>query len=195
MEGLQHLQGKLIRQGRHLRNLTSRVRRLEITLSNVNLHITDNTNAIRFLRSLFGLLLSDLNRYLMLYETILSELDHFLDALDNLSINQLSHSVIPPKEMNDLITHVKDVLVTTNSNYELIVSEVHDYYNLPFSTFACKDNRVGVPILKRVFGILTLKPQHLKVCTRKSFLLCISWNLRLFALFKTLILFISTNLF
>ena len=32
-----------------------------------------------------------------------TELNHFLDALDNLSNNQLSHSVIPPKEMNDLI--------------------------------------------------------------------------------------------
>ena len=82
----------------------------------------------------------------MLYETILSELDHFLDALDNLSNNQLSHSVIPPKEMNDLITHVKDVLVTTYPNYELIVSEVHDYYNLPFSTFACKDNTLIIHI-------------------------------------------------
>ena len=129
IEGLQHLQGELIRQGRHIKNLTSRVRRLEITLSNVNACITDNTNAIKFLSSLFGLLLSDLNRYLMLYETILSELDHFLDALDYLSNNQLSHSVIPPKEMNDLITHVKDVLVTTYPNYELIVSEVHDYYS------------------------------------------------------------------
>ena len=62
--------------------------------------VTDNTNAIRFLISLFGLLLSGLNRYLMLYETILSELGHFLDALDNLSNNHLLHSVIHPKEMN-----------------------------------------------------------------------------------------------
>ena len=48
--------------------------------------------------------------------------------------------MIHPKEMNDLITHVKGVLETTYPSYELIVSEVHDYYNLPFSTFACKDN-------------------------------------------------------
>ena len=75
--------------------------------------MTDNANAIKFLSSLFGLLLSDLNRNLMLYDTILSELDHFLDALDTLSNNQLSHSVIHPKEMNDLITHVKGVLETT----------------------------------------------------------------------------------
>ena len=146
IEGLQHLKGELIRQGRHIRNLTSRVRRLEITLTNMHARVTDNTNAIRFLSSLFGLLLSDLNRYLMLYETILSELDHFLDALDNLSNNQLSHSVIHPKEMNDLFTHVKNVLETTYPSYELIVSEVHDYYNLPFSTFACKDNTLIIHI-------------------------------------------------
>ena len=146
IEGLQHLQGELIRKGRPIRNLTTRVRRLEITLDHMNFQVTDNTNAIRLFSSIFGLLLSDLNRYLMLYETILSELDHFLDALDNLSNNQLSHPVIPPKEMNDLITHVKNVLETTYPNYELIVSEVHDYYNLPFSTFACKDNTLIIHI-------------------------------------------------
>ena len=113
IEGLEHLQGELIRQGRHIKNLTSRVRRLEISLIALHSRVTDNTNAIKFLSSLFGLLLSDLNRYLMLYDTILSELDHFLDALDTLSNNQLSHSVIPPKERNDLITHVQGVLETT----------------------------------------------------------------------------------
>ena len=46
IEGLQHLQGELIRQGRHIRNLTARVRSLEITLDHMKFHITDNTNAI-----------------------------------------------------------------------------------------------------------------------------------------------------
>ena len=90
-------------------------------------HITDNTNSIKFLSSMFGILLSDFNRYLMLYESILSELDHFLDALGSLSNNQLSHSVIPPNVMNTLIIHVKEVLSTRYPNYELVVSEVHDY--------------------------------------------------------------------
>ena len=54
IEGLQHLQGELIRQGRHIRNLTSRVRRLEINLTNLRAKVTDNTNVIIFLSSLFG---------------------------------------------------------------------------------------------------------------------------------------------
>ena len=91
IEGLEHLQSELVRQGGHIKNITSRVRRLELRLIALQPVVTDNTNAIKFLSSLFGLLLSDLNRYLILYETILSELDHFLDALDTLSNNQLSH--------------------------------------------------------------------------------------------------------
>ena len=146
IEGLEHLQDELVRKGKHIRNLTPRVRKIEKTLDHMNYYIGNNTNTIRFLSSMFGVLLSDLNRYLMPYESILSELDPFLDALDNLSNNQLPHSVIPPNVMNDLINHVKEVLSTKNPNYELVVSEVHDYYNLPFTTFACKDNTLIVHI-------------------------------------------------
>ena len=103
IKGLEHLQCELVRQGRHIRNLTTRVRKIELGLGHMDYHVAGNTNAIKFLSSMFGMLLSDLNRYLMLNETILSELDHFLDALDNLSNNQLSHSVIPPNEINTLI--------------------------------------------------------------------------------------------
>ena len=85
---------------------------MEFEVGHMKTFISDNTNLIRFLSNLLAILLSDLNRYLMLYESILSELDHFLDALDNLSNNQLSHSVIPLKEMNDLIAHVNGVLKT-----------------------------------------------------------------------------------
>ena len=149
--------------------------------------MTDNTNAIRFLSSLFGLLLSDLNRYLMLYETTLSELDHFLDALDNLSNNQLSYLVIPPKEMNDLITHVKDVLDTTYPSYELIVSEVHDYYNLPFSTFACKDNTLIIHIS---FYIKPFNQESLYMCNQSDLLISVYSNISVFfSIFQYLTVF------
>ena len=75
IEGLEHLRNELVRQRKHIRNL-----------EHMDYHITDNTNSIKFLSSMFGILLSDLNRYSMLYESILSELDHFLDAPDNLSV-------------------------------------------------------------------------------------------------------------
>ena len=85
MQGLEHLQNELIVQGRHIRNITARVKRMEYEVSHMKTFVADNTNSIRFLSNLLRILLSDLSRYLMLYESILSELDHFLDALDNLS--------------------------------------------------------------------------------------------------------------
>ena len=39
-----------------------------------------------------------------------SELDHILDALDNLSNNLLSHSVVRPSVLKRLIEHVKQQL-------------------------------------------------------------------------------------
>ena len=95
---------------------------------------------------MLGILLNDVNRYLMLYESILSELDHFLDALDNLSSNQLSHSVISADVMKVLINHVQQVLERDYPDYELVVSQVHDFYNLSISTFACKDNTLVIHI-------------------------------------------------
>ena len=80
IDGLEHLQDELVRQGKHIRNLTARVRKMELPLEHMDYHVSDNRNSIKFLGSMFGILLSDLNRYLMLYESILSELDHFLDA-------------------------------------------------------------------------------------------------------------------
>ena len=160
IEGLEHLQGELVRQRKHIRNLTARFKKIKMTLDHMYYYIGDNTNVIRFLSSMFGVVLSELNRYLMLYISILSELDHFFSALDNLFSNQLSHSVIPPKEINDLITYVKEILSTIYPNYELVVSEVHDYYNLPFSTFACQDNTLIVHISFYIKSI-NLEPLHM----------------------------------
>ena len=45
--------------------------------------------------------------------------------------------------MQVLIAHVQQVLEMDYPDYELVVSQVHDYYNLPISTFACKDRNFG----------------------------------------------------
>ena len=62
MERLEHLQNELIRQGRHIRNIAARVKRMEFEVDHMKTFIVDNTNAIRFLSNLLGIVLSDLNR-------------------------------------------------------------------------------------------------------------------------------------
>ena len=143
---LDHFQKELVRQGEHIKHLTNRVKHVEMAMQHHEHQITDNRNSIKFLGNMLGVLLSDLNRYLLLYESILSELDHFLDTLENLSNNQLSHSVVSADVMQVLIAHVQQVLEIDYPDYELVVSQVHDYYNLPISTFACKDRTLVIHI-------------------------------------------------
>ena len=103
----------------------------------------DNSNSILFLSGTISVLLSEMERYLALHERVKSELDHILDALDNLSNNLLSHSVMP-SVLKRLIQHVRQQLAEKYSNYELVITEVHDYYNIPVSSFDYMDGILGV---------------------------------------------------
>ena len=67
--------------------------------------------------------------------------------------------------MSDLIIHVKEVLSTQYTNYELVVSRVHDYYNLPFSTFACQGNTLVIHIS---FSIKPINQEPLHMYDIKS---------------------------
>ena len=152
---LDHFQKELIRQGEHIEHLTNRVKHLGMAMQHHEHQITDNRNSITFLGNMLGVLLSDLHKYLLLYESILSELDHFLDALDNLSNNQLSHSVVSSDVMLVLIAHVQQVLERDYPDYELVVSQVHDYFNLPVSTFTM--SKIGLCVIHTSFYI---KPKN-----------------------------------
>ena len=121
---LDHFQKELVRQGEHIKHLTNRVKHVEMAMQHHEQQITDNRNSIKFLGNMLGILLSDLNRYLLHYESILSELDHFSDTLDNLSNNQLLHSVVSSDVMLVLIAHVQQVLEMDYPDYELVVSQV-----------------------------------------------------------------------
>ena len=105
--------------------------------------VMDNSNSILFLSGTISVLLSEMERYLALHERVKSELDHILDALDNLSNNLLSHSVIRPF-LKRMIEHVRQQLTEKYLNYELVITEVHDYYNIPVSSFDYMDGILGV---------------------------------------------------
>ena len=104
----------------------------------------DNSNSILFISGTISVLLSEMERYLGLHERVKSELDHILDALDNLSNNLLSHSVIRSSVLKRMIECVRQQLAEKYSNYELVITEVHDYYNIPVSSFDYMNGILGV---------------------------------------------------
>ena len=150
-EELDYLRKELELTGYNIKVLTTVIKRVEYELSRHVERVMDNSNSILFLSGTISVLLSEMERYLALHERVKSELDHILDALDNLSNNLLSHSVIRPSVLKRMIEHVRQQLVEKYSNYELVITEVHDYYNIPVSSFDYMDGilRVFVPLFIR----------------------------------------------
>ena len=143
-EELDYLKRKLELTGYNIKVLTTEIKNVQYKLSRHMERIMDNSNSILFLSSTISVLLSEMERYLALHERVKSELDHILDALDNLSNNLLSHSVVRPSVLKRMIKHVKQQVAEKYTNYELVITEVHDYYNLPVSSFDYVDGILGV---------------------------------------------------
>ena len=143
-EELDYLKRELELTGYNIKVLTTEIKNVQYKLSRHMERIMDNSNSILFLSGTISVLLSEMERYLALHERVKSELDHILDALDNLSNNLLSHSVVRPSVLKRMIEHVKQQLAEKYTNYELVITEVHDYYNLPVSSFDYVDGILGV---------------------------------------------------
>ena len=141
---LDYLKRELELTGYNIKVLITEIKNVQYKLSRHMERIIDNSNSILFLSSTISVLSSEMERYLALPERVKSELDHILDALDNLSNNLLSHSVVRPSVLKRLIEHVKQQLAEKYTNYELVITEVHDYYNLPVSSFDYVDGILGV---------------------------------------------------
>ena len=173
-EELDYLRRELELTGYNIKVLTAEIKRVEYELSKHVERVMDNSNSILFLSGTISVLLSEMERYLALHERVKSELDHILDALDNLSNNLLSHSVIRPSVLKKLIEHVRKQLAEKYSNYELVITEVHDYYNIPVSSFDYMDGILGVfvPLFIRpslqepmyIYNVRTIPvPYHINV--------------------------------
>ena len=143
---LDYLRKELESTGMWIKHWTKKIKILELEISRNSARIADNSNAIVFLSGTISILLSEMERYLALYQQTISELDHVLDALDNLSNNLLSHSGIAPNVLKSLLDHVKEQLSEKYPDYELVIDEVHQYYNLPLISFDYQEGILGIQI-------------------------------------------------
>ena len=73
------------------------------------------------------------------YQQLLADLDHLMDGLDTLSSGLLSHTIIPPGKLAELLGHVKVELIEHFKEYKLAMTEIHQYYDLPFVHYSYTD--------------------------------------------------------
>ena len=78
-----------------------------------------------------------MERNLSKYQQLLADLDHLMDGLETLSSGLLSHTIIPPVKLAELLSHLKMELIEHFKEYELAMTEIHQYYDLPLVSYSC----------------------------------------------------------
>ena len=88
------------------------------------------------------------------------KLNNLLDAIDDLERGELSHRVIPHREMNKIVEHVISLVQTRYPEYELVLQDTHNYYNLPLVVYAYNKGVIAVQI-PMFLKLKTQEPLHL----------------------------------
>ena len=108
--------------------------------------VSDNINAFRFLAFILGRISANMERNLSKYQQLLTDLDHLMDGLDTLSSGLLSHTIYPPDKLAELLGHVKMELIEHFKEYELAITEILQYYDLPLVSYSYTDGMLILQI-------------------------------------------------
>ena len=76
----------------------------------------------------------------------MADLDHSMDGLDILSSGLLSHAIIPPGKLAELLGHVNLELIGDFKQYELAMTEINQYYDLPLVSYSYTDGMLILQI-------------------------------------------------
>ena len=131
LKDIERLQKDIVESSNRLERLTQYVMPMQVVMDKFIWKVSDNANAIRFSAFTLGRISANMERNLSKYQQLLADLDHLMDVLDTLSSGLLSHNIIPPGKLAELLDHVKMKLMEYFKEYELAMTEIHQYYYLP----------------------------------------------------------------
>ena len=119
LKEIDRLQKDIVDNKKRFRRLTQRVMQMQVIIDKFIWKVSDNANAIRFLAFILGRISANMERNLSKYQQLLADLDHLMDGLDSLSSGLLSHTIIPPGKLAELLEHVNMELIEHFKEYEL----------------------------------------------------------------------------
>ena len=76
-----------------------------------------------------------------MYERFIAELKLYSKAIRILSKGYLPISLIPPSKLKAILEQVKEVLIKTNKDYDLVLSRLYLYYDMKLVTFGIDNQR------------------------------------------------------
>ena len=91
------------------------------------------TNSLLFLK-----IIQD--KYISLYRELIIQLHTYVSAIRVLAKGYLPNTLIPPKKLQEILSQVKNSLLTTSLDYTLVLDRLHLYYNMQLVTFGIDSN-------------------------------------------------------
>ena len=164
LKEIEGLQKEIVENNKRHDRLLQCVMHMQVIMDKYLWKEGDNANAIRFLAFILGGISTNMERNLSKYQQLLADLDHLMDGLDTLSSGLLSHTLIPPGKLAELLDHVKMKLVEHFKEYELAMTEIHQYYDLPLVCFSYTNGMLmlQIPIYVKHYQQQTLELLNLQ---------------------------------
>ena len=159
LKEIDRLQKDIVDKNKRLRRLTQHMMQMQVIIDKFIWKVSDNANAIRFLAFILRRISANMERNLSKYQQLLADLDHLMDGLDSLSSGLLSHTIIPPGKLAELLEHVNMELIEHFKEYELAMTEIHQYYDLPLVSYSYTDGMLilQIPIYIKYYQQQTLE--------------------------------------
>ena len=146
MEDIKELRDDIMVLGQGINALNKQIEEHEFNILSLRNHQVDTDKSLEYLSDTIADLFGRMQRYLALYVQMHEKLNNLLDAIDDLEKGELSHRVIPHREMNKIVEHVVTMVNTKYPEYELVLQDTHNYYNLPLVVYAYDKGVIAIQI-------------------------------------------------
>ena len=146
LKEIERLQKDIVDNNKRLESLTQCVMHMQVIIDKFIWKVSDNPIAMRFLAFILRRISANKERNLSKYQQLLADLDHLMDGRDNLPSGLLSHTIIPPGKLAELLDHVTMKLIKHFKEYELAMTEIHQYYDLPLVSYSNTDDMLILQI-------------------------------------------------
>ena len=76
-----------------------------------------------------------------MHDEFITQLQMYAKVIRILSKGYLPISLIPPSKLQEILNAVKNMIQTTNPDYNLVIKRLHIYYDMKFVTFGIDGDR------------------------------------------------------
>ena len=80
-------------------------------------------------------------KYIVVYNEFITQLHIYMKAIRILAKGYLPISLITPYKLQEIINSVKEILIKSNPDYDIVIKRLHLYYDMKIVTFGIDQDR------------------------------------------------------